>query len=385
MTPSKRNTLILAAVSAIAAYLFFQADNFWGLVISSLIVVWALIGMLPIMDGAWRTKVGFVAAVFLGSLVVLWPTFEGMSDGKIKCPTLREGPHHVRRREGPRPPGRPPARLHGRGRGGDPRQARQVRRRDAPRAGRRVHFHQGEGLLKREELKKLEEKVHVSAPESGGREDQVQGPGRHEAGRRSLQEEVRRRALADRRRHRRGRLQDPPGGRDADPRQGGRAGEGDGQPPRRRARSQGDERHDARRGHHHRGPRQGQGGSSSESRRSSARRRASSSRCSTTTPTSSARSPTRRSPSPRASRSASRTRRRPRQDGEEQLRPHREASGRDDEPGARAPEEVDRDAQRPGRPHHRLREDRRPRRGDRQVHREGLAHVLPLQSRRGHR
>ena len=87
MTPSKRNTLILAAVAAIAAYLFFQADNFWGLVISSLIVVWALIGMLPIMDGAWRTKVGFVTAVFLGSLVVLWPTFEGMSDGRIKCPS----------------------------------------------------------------------------------------------------------------------------------------------------------------------------------------------------------------------------------------------------------------------------------------------------------
>ena len=59
MTPSKRNTLILAAVSAIAAYLFYQADNFWGLVISSLIVVWALVGALPIMDGAWRTKTGF--------------------------------------------------------------------------------------------------------------------------------------------------------------------------------------------------------------------------------------------------------------------------------------------------------------------------------------
>ena len=39
MTPSKRNVLILALVSAIAAYLFYSADNFWGLVISSLIVV----------------------------------------------------------------------------------------------------------------------------------------------------------------------------------------------------------------------------------------------------------------------------------------------------------------------------------------------------------
>ena len=28
------------------------------------------------MDGAWRLKAGFVAAVFLGAFVVLWPTLD---------------------------------------------------------------------------------------------------------------------------------------------------------------------------------------------------------------------------------------------------------------------------------------------------------------------
>ena len=166
MTPSKRNTLILAAVAAIAAYLFFQADNFWGLVISSLIVVWSLVGMLPIMDGAWRTKVGFVVAVFLGSLVALWPTFEGMSDGKIKCPA------YVKERI-----------TFGVVKGldlqGGLRLVYTVEVEEAIRDKRdkfademrhelavAFNFHTGEGLLKREELTKLEEKVHVSAPEA---------------------------------------------------------------------------------------------------------------------------------------------------------------------------------------------------------------------------
>ncbi len=166
MTPSKRNTLILAAVAAVATYLFFQADNFWGLVISALIVVWSLIGMLPIMDGAWRTKVGFVVAVFLGSLVVLWPTFEGMSDGKIKCPT------YVKERI-----------TFGIVKGldlqGGLRLVYTVEVEEAIRDKRdkfademrhelavAYTFHQGDGLLKREELTKLEEKVHVSAPEA---------------------------------------------------------------------------------------------------------------------------------------------------------------------------------------------------------------------------
>ena len=166
MTPSRRNTLILAVVSAIAAYLFFQADNFWGLVIAALAVVWALIGALPIMDGAWRTKVGFVVAVFLGSIVVLLPTFDDMSGGKFKCPA------YVRDRI-----------TFGVVKGldlqGGLRLVYTVEVEEAIRDKRdkfademrhelavALKIKEGEGLLKREDLTKLEEKVHVSGPES---------------------------------------------------------------------------------------------------------------------------------------------------------------------------------------------------------------------------
>ena len=166
MTPSRRNTLILALVSAIAAYLFFHADNFWGLVISSLITVWALFGALPIMDGPWRMKVGFVLAVFFGSLIVLWPTFEGMSDGRIKCPAYVKDRITF-------------GIVKGLDLQGGLRLVYTVEVEEAIRDKRdkfademrhelanAYNFHQGDGLLKREELTKLEEKVHISMPET---------------------------------------------------------------------------------------------------------------------------------------------------------------------------------------------------------------------------
>jgi preprotein translocase subunit SecD len=86
MNSSKRNALILALIFAVAAFLFYKADSFWGLVTSVLIVVWALIGALAVMDGSWRLRVGFVAALFLGALVALWPSIETLTRGKIPCP-----------------------------------------------------------------------------------------------------------------------------------------------------------------------------------------------------------------------------------------------------------------------------------------------------------
>jgi preprotein translocase subunit SecD len=166
MTPSRRNTLILAVVAGIAAYLFFQADNFWGLVIACLIVLWALIGALPTMDGVWRTKVGFVAAVFFGSLIVLWPTFEGMSDGRIKCPTYVKDRISF-------------GIVKGLDLQGGLRLVYTVEVEEAIRDKRdkfaddmrhdlavALKIKEGDGLLKREDLTKLEEKVHVSAPEA---------------------------------------------------------------------------------------------------------------------------------------------------------------------------------------------------------------------------
>lgn len=166
MTPAKRNTLILVVAAIGGAYAFFRADNFWGLVVSGLIALWGLVGLLPVMDGAWRAKVGFVAAVFFGSLIVLWPTFEGMSDGKIKCPT------YVKERI-----------TFGVVKGldlqGGLRLVYTVEVDEAIRDKRdkfademrhelanAYSFHSGEGLLNREQLAKLDEKVHIYAPET---------------------------------------------------------------------------------------------------------------------------------------------------------------------------------------------------------------------------
>jgi preprotein translocase subunit SecD len=82
----KRNLAILIALAAVAGGLFFHFDTFWGLVASILIIVWAACGLLPIMDGAWRAKLGFALCAFLLAITALWPTANRMSGGKIPVP-----------------------------------------------------------------------------------------------------------------------------------------------------------------------------------------------------------------------------------------------------------------------------------------------------------
>jgi preprotein translocase subunit SecD len=166
MSSSKRNVLILALGAGVAAYLFYNADNFWGLVVACLIAVWALIGALPVMDGAWRAKVGFVVAVFLGSLVALWPTFEGMTNGKVHCPKYVKDRINF-------------GIVKGLDLQGGMRLVYTVEVEEAIRDKRdkfademrhelanEYKIHSGEGLLKRDELTKLEDKVHIYAPET---------------------------------------------------------------------------------------------------------------------------------------------------------------------------------------------------------------------------
>src|SRR5215813_612729 len=86
MQASRRNALIFAVVMAIAGVLFYKAESFWGVISSGLIIIWCLIGALPIMDGPWRFKTGLAFVAFLAACVVLWPTAERMSGGRIKCP-----------------------------------------------------------------------------------------------------------------------------------------------------------------------------------------------------------------------------------------------------------------------------------------------------------
>lgn len=173
MSSSKRNALILAVIFAISGYLFFRNDSFWGVVCSALIVAWSLFGILPTMDGLWRTKAGFVFCSFLLALVVLTPTVSPLVDGwtKGKFSSFPLVSYIKRNIDFGIAPG-----LDLRG---GVRLVYTVEVEEAI-ADKRNNFaeemrqelatifklHEGDGRITREEMQKLDALVHVSTPES---------------------------------------------------------------------------------------------------------------------------------------------------------------------------------------------------------------------------
>jgi preprotein translocase subunit SecD len=165
MNSSKRNALIVILAAIGGGYAFFRADNFWGVVCAGLIALWSLATLIPAMDGTWRLKVGFVAVTFVASFIALWPNLESLTNGKLKCPSyvknnisfgiapgldLRGGLRLVYTVE-----------VEEAIRDKRDRYADEMRQELATIYG----FHSGDGLVTREELSKLEEKVKVSVPD----------------------------------------------------------------------------------------------------------------------------------------------------------------------------------------------------------------------------
>ena len=74
--PSRRTPLVTIAAAVGSGFLFLHFDNFWGLFVAVFVIIWAAFGLLPVMDGGWRLKLGFVVAGFFGALVALWPTVD---------------------------------------------------------------------------------------------------------------------------------------------------------------------------------------------------------------------------------------------------------------------------------------------------------------------
>jgi preprotein translocase subunit SecD len=158
----KRNLVILIGLAVVAGALFFHYDSFWGLVASVLIVVWSLCGLLPIMDGAWRAKLGLALCAFLLAVVALWPTANSMSKGKVPVPAYIKDRVTF-------------GIVKGLDLQGGLRLVYTVEVDEAIR-DKRDHFademrhelavgydfHKGEGLLKRDEITKLDEKVRVA-------------------------------------------------------------------------------------------------------------------------------------------------------------------------------------------------------------------------------
>ncbi len=164
--PGRRTALILMAIAAGSAALFYHFDNFWGLVVAGLCFVWSAFGLLPVMDGTWRLKAGFVAAVFLGGAIALWPTLNTLSHGRVPLPAYIRDRVNFAIAEG----------LDIKGgfrlvytveveeaiRDKRDHYADDMRQELATAFG----FHSGEGRVTRDELAKLSDKVHVSTPEA---------------------------------------------------------------------------------------------------------------------------------------------------------------------------------------------------------------------------
>src|SRR5581483_370451 len=101
--PAKsRAALGVCVISIVAGVLFWAADqqtissatqpgqeshaSFWGLICSALALLWALVTLIPTMDGVWRLKVGFVLVTVAASFVCLWPSISSATGGKIPIP-----------------------------------------------------------------------------------------------------------------------------------------------------------------------------------------------------------------------------------------------------------------------------------------------------------
>jgi preprotein translocase subunit SecD len=164
--PVRRTALLLMALAAGSAALFFHFDSFWGLFACGFVFVWSAFGLVPLMDGPWRLKVGFVIAVFVAAAIALWPTVHNMSGGKVPVPR-----YLADRIDFAIAPG-----LDLRG---GMRLVYTVEVDEAIRDKRDHYaddmrqelatafaFHTGEGRVTRDELTKLDDKVHVAQPET---------------------------------------------------------------------------------------------------------------------------------------------------------------------------------------------------------------------------
>ncbi len=167
-TPGRRTALVLMAIAAGSGALFFHFDNFWGLVTCALVFVWSAFGLLPVMDGVWRLKVGFVAAVFLGAAVALWPTLHNMSGGKLPLP--RYVADRVTFAIAPGLDLRGGIRLVYTVEVEEAIKDKRDRIADDMRQDLATAFglHSGESRITHDELDKLDAKVHLSTPEKQG-------------------------------------------------------------------------------------------------------------------------------------------------------------------------------------------------------------------------
>jgi len=164
MSGSRRNALLTLLAALVAGGASFHFDNFWALIVSVAVVFWALAMFLPTMDAGWRFRLGFVWAVAVFSFVSVWPTVSRMSHGKVPVPAYIDQRIHF-------------GVVKGLDLQGGMRLVYTVEVEEAIR-DKRDHFAEdmrhdlavaygfqsGDGIMSRDTLAKLEEKLHVSTP-----------------------------------------------------------------------------------------------------------------------------------------------------------------------------------------------------------------------------
>jgi len=96
----KRAVLFTAAAFALGAAAAAHYDAFWPMASFGLLMLWMAILGAKFIDTNWLARAGLVLVVALTGFLVLWPSLDVMSDGRIPCPRWIEQRVHFRLTKG---------------------------------------------------------------------------------------------------------------------------------------------------------------------------------------------------------------------------------------------------------------------------------------------
>ena len=82
----KRYVLWTAAICAVGAAFAIYHDAFWPMATLGLVMIWMGILAMKFIDTGWCARFGLTVVVTITAFLVLWPSLDTMSDGKVPCP-----------------------------------------------------------------------------------------------------------------------------------------------------------------------------------------------------------------------------------------------------------------------------------------------------------
>ncbi|HEV8245267.1 MAG TPA: protein translocase subunit SecD, partial [Polyangiaceae bacterium] len=86
LSRARRAFLFFAALFSASAAGAAWADAFWPMVLLAALSLAIAFASTEVMDGNWRLRFCLAASVTLFAFIALWPTLEGMTSGKLRCP-----------------------------------------------------------------------------------------------------------------------------------------------------------------------------------------------------------------------------------------------------------------------------------------------------------